>query len=114
MTDTDTAPGRTTATDTPAYQWYVGGQWRDAPDSNLFDDFEPYTGNLFARAPDCGPEEARIVFPRHDLAISCRGHIQASPELTDSERTAILGGTAATLIPRLATLRLTTHHGEGR
>jgi 6-methylsalicylate decarboxylase len=41
---------------------------------------------------------------RRDLAVSCRGHIEASPELTDGERTAILGATAATLIPRLATL----------
>jgi aminocarboxymuconate-semialdehyde decarboxylase len=39
---------------------------------------------------------------RRDLAVSCRGRIEASQELTDSERTAILGGTAATLIPRLA------------
>jgi len=29
MTDTETAPGR--ATDAPTYQWYAGGQWRDAP-----------------------------------------------------------------------------------
>jgi predicted TIM-barrel fold metal-dependent hydrolase len=42
---------------------------------------------------------------RRDLAVSCRQRIQDSPELTGSERTAILGGTAATLIPRLATLR---------
>jgi hypothetical protein len=53
MTDTETAPGR--ATDAPTYQWYAGGQWRDAPGSSLFDDFEPYTGNLYARVPDCGP-----------------------------------------------------------
>jgi predicted TIM-barrel fold metal-dependent hydrolase len=39
---------------------------------------------------------------RRDLAVSCRGRIEASSELTESERTAILGGTAATLIPRLA------------
>jgi hypothetical protein len=42
---------------------------------------------------------------RRDLAVSCRQRIQDSPELTGSERTAILGGTAATLIPRLAALR---------
>ena len=49
---------------------------------------------------------------RRDLAVSCRQHIQASPELTNHKREAILGGTAATLIPRLATLRPTTstHH----
>jgi aminocarboxymuconate-semialdehyde decarboxylase len=38
----------------------------------------------------------------HDLAVSCRTDIQASPELTESERTAILGATATKLIPRLA------------
>jgi 6-methylsalicylate decarboxylase len=42
---------------------------------------------------------------RRDLAVGCRQHIETSPELTDDERTAILGGTAATLIPRLADLR---------
>jgi aminocarboxymuconate-semialdehyde decarboxylase len=53
----------------------------------------------------------RVVFGtdypylRRDLAVSCRGHIEASPELTDSERAAVLGATATTLIPRLATVR---------
>ena len=42
---------------------------------------------------------------RRDLAVSCRDHIEAAPELTDGERTAVLGATATTLIPRLATLR---------
>jgi aminocarboxymuconate-semialdehyde decarboxylase len=45
---------------------------------------------------------------RRDLAVSCREHIEASPELTDGERAAVLGATAATLIPRLAPLRLQT------
>jgi len=42
---------------------------------------------------------------RRDLAVSCREHIEATPELTDGERTAVLGATATTLIPRLATPR---------
>jgi len=42
---------------------------------------------------------------RRDLAVSCREHIEASPELTDGERAAVLGATATTLIPRLATVR---------
>jgi hypothetical protein len=42
---------------------------------------------------------------RRDLAVSCREQLEASPELTDSERAAVLGGTATTLIPRLARLR---------
>jgi Amidohydrolase len=73
---------------------------------------------------DCGrnPDDAppidnrflaagRVVFGsdypylRRDLAVGCREHIEASPELDDGERAAILGGTATTLIPRLATLR---------
>src|SRR5882757_4747256 len=43
----------------PTYQWYAGGQWRTAP--GVFDDFEPYTGDVFAHAPDCGAEEARFA-----------------------------------------------------
>jgi aminocarboxymuconate-semialdehyde decarboxylase len=39
---------------------------------------------------------------RRDLAVSSRQHIETSPELTASERQAILAGTAARLIPRLA------------
>ena len=41
---------------------------------------------------------------RRDLAVSCREQIEASPELTDSERTDILGRTAMKLFPRLASL----------
>jgi aminocarboxymuconate-semialdehyde decarboxylase len=47
---------------------------------------------------------------RRDLAVSCRQHIQASPELTDSERMAVLGGTATKLIPRLAIRSSKTQH----
>ena len=52
----------------------------------------------------------RVVFGtdypylRRDLAVACRQRIEASPELTDYERTAVLGATARTLIPRLAAL----------
>jgi 6-methylsalicylate decarboxylase len=41
---------------------------------------------------------------RRDLAVGSRGHIADSPELTADEKTAVQGGTAARLIPRLATL----------
>jgi hypothetical protein len=37
--------------------------------------------------------------------VSCRADIEASPELTENERTAILGATATKLILRLAALR---------
>ena len=52
-----TAPERTAQT----YKWYAGGKWREAADGKVFDDFEPYTGSLYARAADCGPEEAKIA-----------------------------------------------------
>jgi acyl-CoA reductase-like NAD-dependent aldehyde dehydrogenase len=61
MTDTRTTPAPAATTDVPAYQWYADGQWREAPGSNLFDDFEPYTGNLYARVPNCGADEAKIA-----------------------------------------------------
>jgi predicted TIM-barrel fold metal-dependent hydrolase len=41
---------------------------------------------------------------RRDLAVRARGHIAETAELTPDERTAVLGGTAANLIPRLARL----------
>jgi 6-methylsalicylate decarboxylase len=41
---------------------------------------------------------------RRDLAVSARGHIAGTSELTPDEKTAVLGGTAAALIPRLALL----------
>ena len=50
-----------TVTDVTAYQWYAGGQWRDVAGGKLFDDFEPYTGNLYARVAECGAEEARLA-----------------------------------------------------
>ena len=55
----------TTVTDVKEYQWYAGGQWRDVANGQLFDDFEPYTGNLYARVPNCGAEEARVGRDAH-------------------------------------------------
>ena len=58
----------------------------------------------------------RVVFGsdypylRRDLAVACRRRIESSPELTGSERAAVLGGTATELIPRLANLRSQTQH----
>ena len=50
-----TAPERTAQT----YRWYADGEWREAVHGKVFDDFEPYTGRLYARVADCGPEEAK-------------------------------------------------------
>ena len=56
MTDTATRAGTVSP---PTYQWFAGGKWRPAP--AVFDDVEPYTGEVFAHAPNCGPEEARAA-----------------------------------------------------
>jgi acyl-CoA reductase-like NAD-dependent aldehyde dehydrogenase len=49
-----------TATSDPrTYQWYADGKWRDAP--AVFDDFEPYTGQVFGRIPNCGAAEAEVA-----------------------------------------------------
>jgi predicted TIM-barrel fold metal-dependent hydrolase len=39
---------------------------------------------------------------RRDLAVSCRGQVEASPELNGDEARAVLGGNALKLFPRLA------------
>src|SRR5260370_39059243 len=49
MTDTRTAPVRTAVTVVSTYQWYGAGPWRDASDSRLFDDFEPFAGGTAVR-----------------------------------------------------------------
>jgi acyl-CoA reductase-like NAD-dependent aldehyde dehydrogenase len=59
MTETMTASTGASPSDARTYQWYANGQWRDAP--GFFDDFEPYTGDIYAHAPNCGAEEAKIA-----------------------------------------------------
>src|SRR5690242_6796786 len=66
MTDTTTRTAGSPS-GTRIYQWYADGRWRDAP--GLFDDFEPYTGDVYASAPDCGPEEAKIAIAAADAAF---------------------------------------------
>ncbi|RPI34628.1 MAG: aldehyde dehydrogenase family protein, partial [Chloroflexota bacterium] len=34
-----------------AYQMYIGGQWVDAQDQGTFEDYNPYTGEVYARVP---------------------------------------------------------------
>src|ERR1700737_1788367 len=67
-----------TVTDVKAYQWYAGGRWRDVASGKLFDDFEPYTGNLYARVPDCGAEEARLAISAAHGAVETWGETPPS------------------------------------
>jgi acyl-CoA reductase-like NAD-dependent aldehyde dehydrogenase len=67
-----------TVTDVKAYQWYARGQWRDVTSGKLFDDFEPYTGNLYARVADCGAEEARLAISAAHEAFGAWAALPAS------------------------------------
>jgi delta 1-pyrroline-5-carboxylate dehydrogenase len=60
-------PTTTSSAEARSYQWYADGQWRDAPSS--FDDFEPYTGSVYAHAPNCGAEEAKIAIAAAHVAF---------------------------------------------
>ncbi|MEW1828000.1 aldehyde dehydrogenase family protein [Streptomyces sp. NPDC088196] len=48
-------------TEVPARKYYAGGQWREAAGGAVFEDYEPYTGEVFARVADAGAAEARIA-----------------------------------------------------
>jgi acyl-CoA reductase-like NAD-dependent aldehyde dehydrogenase len=45
----------------PAWKYYAGGQWREAASGAVFEDHEPYTGQVFARVADTGAQEARMA-----------------------------------------------------
>ena len=42
-----------------AYQMYIDGEWVNAIDGGLYEDFNPYTGEVFAKLPAGGREDAR-------------------------------------------------------
>ncbi|MFC8519342.1 aldehyde dehydrogenase family protein [Streptomyces sp. NPDC057257] len=48
-------------TDAPVRKYYAGGLWREAVGGAVFEDYEPYTGEVFARVADAGAAEARIA-----------------------------------------------------
>ena len=43
------------------YQYYAGGVWRDAEGDRTFDDFEPYSGKVFAKVAAAGKNDMRIA-----------------------------------------------------
>jgi aminocarboxymuconate-semialdehyde decarboxylase len=94
------AQGRATAAETfRRLYWDTAASWGD-PVLRLLRDVVGIDRVVFG---------TDFPYLRRDIALRCRDDIEASPELTDSERTAVLGATAMTLIPRLARLAA---HGE--
>src|SRR5450755_466373 len=57
MTDSLTVSMPTETADAPVYQYYAGGEWKNAADNGLFESYEPYTGRVFARVAAGGPRE---------------------------------------------------------
>jgi len=90
------AEGRGTAAETfRRLYWDTAASWGD-PVLRLLRDVVGIDRVVFG---------SDFPYVRRDIAVRSREDIEASPELTDGERTAVLGGTAMTLIPRLAALR---------
>jgi acyl-CoA reductase-like NAD-dependent aldehyde dehydrogenase len=44
---------------TANYQYFVNNTWRAPKSGAMFKDYEPYSGNVFAEVPACGPEDMR-------------------------------------------------------
>lgn len=43
------------------YQYYAGGVWRDAKNDRTFDDFEPYSGKVFAKVAAASKKDMEIA-----------------------------------------------------
>jgi acyl-CoA reductase-like NAD-dependent aldehyde dehydrogenase len=43
------------------YKMYIDGQWRDAQDGKTYDDFNPFTGEVFAKVPAGKRADARLA-----------------------------------------------------
>ena len=49
----------TVETDVRSYQQFIGGEWSDAAGGDTFDDLDPFTGDVVARIPAAGRDDAR-------------------------------------------------------
>lgn len=43
------------------YQYYAGGVWRDAENDRTFDNFEPYSGKVFAKVAAASKKDMQIA-----------------------------------------------------
>lgn len=71
------------------YQYYAGGIWRDAENDRTFDDFEPYSGKVFAKV---------AAASKKDMEIALKAASDAYPswsETTPAQRSELLFKAAA-------------------
>ena len=52
------------------WKMYINGEWVEAASGEYYDDFDPYTGELFARVAAGGAEDAKRAV---DAAAAARG-----------------------------------------
>jgi len=75
------------------YQYYAGGAWRDAENGRTFDDFEPYSGKVFAKVAAAGRKDM-------NLAITAAAKAFPAWAATTPEQRADLLFKAAAIIKR--------------
>ena len=67
-----------------SYQYFVDNTWRAPKGGAMFDDFEPYSGDVFARIPACGPEDMR------DAIVAAQEAFPAWAAMPPGEKAALL------------------------
>jgi acyl-CoA reductase-like NAD-dependent aldehyde dehydrogenase len=55
---------------TASYQELIGGEWTDAASGRTFDDLDPYTGDVVARVPAGGRDDARRAIDAASAAFA--------------------------------------------
>jgi acyl-CoA reductase-like NAD-dependent aldehyde dehydrogenase len=73
-----------TVTQPTSYQYFVNNTWRDPKGGAMFEDYEPYSGDVFARIPACGPEDMR------DAIVAAHEAFPAWAAMPPGEKAALL------------------------
>jgi acyl-CoA reductase-like NAD-dependent aldehyde dehydrogenase len=56
------------------YKMYINGEWHDALDGSTYDDYNPYSGEVFARVPAGKPADARRAIDAAAAAFPSWSH----------------------------------------
>jgi acyl-CoA reductase-like NAD-dependent aldehyde dehydrogenase len=67
-----------------SYKYFVDNSWREPKNGAMFDDFEPYSGDVFARIPACGPDDMR------DAIVAAHEAFPAWAAMPPGEKAALL------------------------
>jgi acyl-CoA reductase-like NAD-dependent aldehyde dehydrogenase len=74
----------TTVSPPASYKYFVDNSWREPKSGAMFDDFEPYSGDVFAQIPACGPEDMR------DAIVAAHEAFPAWAAMPPGEKAALL------------------------